>query len=260
MFRLSREIRFAVNADPTAPRVPANGFGGVPAVQGLAHFFTAVVTLEGPLDDRSRYLRNIAEIDRVFRRDGLPIVESAVGGRFVFSDVLDGLFQTLKSAWPPAKLVELRLGLSPYQFYALRGEGVGMLRLSQRFEFSAAHRLHNATLGDEENRSIYGKCNNPAGHGHNYEVQVTIEGRPDANGNLIPVAELEQLVNRHAIDRLDHKHLNQEVPEFADLNPTVEQIAMVIYRLLKPALKRPAAGLASVTVWETPKTYCEYSE
>lgn len=261
MFRLSREVRFAVNADPAASRVAANGFGGVPAVQGLAYFFTAAFTLEGDLDPQSSYLRNITEIDRVFRDRGLPIVEAACrSGRFVVSDVTAGLFQTLKNAWPPAVLSEVRLDLSPFQSVAVSASEPEMIRLSQRFEFSAAHRLHNPSLDVDANRGIYGKCNNVAGHGHNYEVQVTLAGAPNANGDLIPIAELEQLVNRHAIDKLDHKHLNVEVPEFAQLNPTVEHIAMVIFRMLQSALKRETAGLASVTVWETPKTWCEYSE
>jgi 6-pyruvoyltetrahydropterin/6-carboxytetrahydropterin synthase len=136
-----------------------------------------------------------------------------------------------------------------------------MTRLSQKFEFSASHRLHNPALSDAENRQAYGKCNNPHGHGHNYELQVTLVGTPDpSTGLLADIPSFERTVASTVIDKFDHKHLNLELPEFADLVPSVENIAMVIYRLLKPKLASPRSRLASVTVWETPKTFCEYSE
>src|SRR5262249_17554479 len=136
-----------------------------------------------------------------------------------------------------------------------------MIRLSQKFELSASHRLHSAALSDDENRRTFGKCNNPHGHGHNYELQVTITGAPaEDRGVLINVPAFERTVKEVVIDPFDHKNLNVEVPQFRELIPTVENIAMTIYRMLKPKLKSDHASLASVTVWETPKTWCEYSE
>ena len=136
-----------------------------------------------------------------------------------------------------------------------------MIRLSQKFEFSASHRLHSPNLSAEENRQCFGKCNNPLGHGHNYEVQVTLAARDtDASGSLAKLPQFESIVSRVVIDRFDHKNLNEEVDEFRELIPTVENIAMVIFRLLKPHLTHGATKLAAVTVWETPKTWCEYSE
>ena len=135
-----------------------------------------------------------------------------------------------------------------------------MMRLSQKFEFSATHRLHNPKADDAENSRIFGKCNNPHGHGHNYEVQVTLKGEPDGNGVLIGIPEFERVVGETVIEKFDHKNLNVELTEFAELIPTVENIAMVIYRMLKPRFGEGQAELASVTVWETAKTWCEYSE
>ena len=135
-----------------------------------------------------------------------------------------------------------------------------MIRVSQKFEFSATHRLHNPGASEAENNRVFGKCNNPHGHGHNYEVQVTLKGEPDMNGLLIAMPELEKIVGNAVIDKFDHKNLNVELKEFAELIPTVENIAMVIYRMLKPKFGAGHAKLASVTVWETPKTWCEYSE
>ena len=132
-----------------------------------------------------------------------------------------------------------------------------MVRLTQCFEFSAAHRLHVAKFSDEENRRTFGKCNNPGGHGHNYQVEVTVAGTPDSgDGCVLPLPRLEQIVKESVIDRLDHKHLNTDTPEFASVNPSVENIAVAIWRML--ADKVAPARLDSVRVWETPKTFAEY--
>ena len=135
-----------------------------------------------------------------------------------------------------------------------------MVRVSQKFEFSATHRLHNPKLSDQQNCDTYGKCNNPHGHGHNYEVQVTLAGEADENGSVVDIPRFERLVQHAVIDRFDHKNLNVELPEFATLIPSVENIAMTIYRILLPRVGEVGAKLAAVTVWETPKTWCEYSE
>ena len=136
-----------------------------------------------------------------------------------------------------------------------------MVRLSQKFEFSATHRLHNPALSDEENCRVYGKCNNPHGHGHNYELQVTLKGTPDkTTGVVVDVPAFERIVAATVIDRFDHRNLNVELPEFRELIPSVENIAMTIHRLLKPKFLDQGIQLASVTVWETPKTWCEYAE
>jgi 6-pyruvoyltetrahydropterin/6-carboxytetrahydropterin synthase len=159
----------------------------------------------------------------------------------------------LKEAWPGASLEAIALSLSPYQSWQVFAKEPQMIRLSQKFEFSASHRLHNPSLSDAVNADTYGKCNNPNGHGHNYELQVTLRSA----GEAIDVPGFERTVSDTVIARFDHKNLNVELPEFRDLIPTVENIAMTIFRLLKSKF---AGKLASVTVWETPKTWCEYSE
>ncbi len=133
-----------------------------------------------------------------------------------------------------------------------------MIELTQCFEFSASHRLHVARLSDEDNRRYFGKCNNPHGHGHNYQVEVTI-GRqvPDEAGTVLPLPRFEDIVKHEVIDRLDHTHLNADVPEFAELNPSVENIARTIWSYLDGKLA--PATLRRVRVWETGKTYAEYA-
>jgi 6-pyruvoyltetrahydropterin/6-carboxytetrahydropterin synthase len=278
MFRLTREVRFAVNAAaPPAPSAaagpaaapapadarPTNAFAGFPSLNGLGHYFTLAVTVAGDLDADSSYLLNIKDVDRAVRERGIPIVDDVVRHRperFGPATLVD-LFAVLKDAWPAARVESIRLALSPLLSIALLAQEYPMTRLSQKFEFSASHRLHNPALSDDVNRRTYGKCNNPHGHGHNYEVQVTLAGTPAADTSLlVDVPAFERAVAETVIDRLDHKNLNVEVPEFRDLIPSVENIARVIYRLLKPKLETGNTRLAAVTVWETPKTWCEYSE
>jgi 6-pyruvoyltetrahydropterin/6-carboxytetrahydropterin synthase len=264
MFRLTREVRFAINSAPDEQRrhKPANSYAGYPSLTGLGHYFALQLTIAGSLDPRSSYLQNIKLIDTLVRERGVPIVERSIhqnhfgGGGHVLAE----LFQTFRNPWPNLSLEKLHLALSPFLSLSILAPEYPMVRLSQKFEFSASHQLCNRSLSDDENQKLFGKCSNPHGHGHNYEVQVTVAGKPDANGVIMPVPTLERLVAETVVDRMDHKNLNVEVPEFREVIPSVENIAMVIYRLLKPKFTDAHAKLASVTVWETPKTWCEYSE
>jgi 6-pyruvoyltetrahydropterin/6-carboxytetrahydropterin synthase len=254
MFRLTREVRFAINSvkDDQLDHPPANGFAGYPALTGYGQYLELQVTLQGQLQPDSNYLRNISEIDDAVRRVVIPS-----------GDVLNitEVFRRLREVFPGDLLHSINLKLSPYLSIAqLAVEHPMQTRLSQKFEFSASHRLHNPKLSDEQNRSTYGKCNNPFGHGHNYEVQVTVRGHANSSGLIVNVPAFERIVQQHAIEKLDHKNLNVEVPEFKDLIPSVENISKVIFGMLKGQIAQLGTQLASVTVWETPKTWCEYSE
>jgi 6-pyruvoyltetrahydropterin/6-carboxytetrahydropterin synthase len=262
MFRLTREVRFAVNRDPHEQwdQAPTNSYAGYPSLTGVGTYLVLRVTLRGQLHPKSQYLINIKRIDEAARslvREELWVLRQKGPAEFLWS--MFGLFEDL---WRD-RFESVSLALSPFlQLEATHREILvtPMMRLSQKFEFSASHRLHNPALSDEENRRTFGKCNNALGHGHNYELQVTLRGTPDSSGLIIDVPAFERVVAETVIDRFDHKNLNAEVAEFKDVIPSVENIAMVIFRLLKPRFAKERATLASVTVWETPKTWCEYSE
>lgn len=130
-----------------------------------------------------------------------------------------------------------------------------MTLLTQSFEFSASHRLHCPGLTNEENHRLFGKCSNPHGHGHNYILEVTTKTGPESTGSTLRI--LDRIVRAEVIERFDHKNLNVECEEFAELNPTVENIAQVIFNRL--AFCPGSPGLCSVRVWETAKTYAECS-
>ena len=262
MFRLSREVRFALPPDPPVGWRAAghNSFAGKPPAAGFAAGLTLTAVIEGEPTDRTGYLRNIKDVDVALRDRALPAVAAAVReGRFGDGSLLvRELFEMLRDAFPGNPLARLTLGLGPLTRLAVNASEPHMVRLTQTFEFAAGHRLHNPALSDEENRRLFGKCNNPHGHGHNYIVEVTLAAEPDPQtGFVMNLDELERIVDEAVIEPFDHRNLNVEIEEFADgLIASVENIAMVVYRRLKPAL--PA--LAAVKVWETPKTWCEYGE
>ena len=123
--------------------------------------------------------------------------------------------------------------------------------------FNAAHRLHNPGLSDEENARIYGKCNNPNYHGHNYELVVKVTGHIiETTGFLIDTKELSNVMKEMVVDRFDHKNLNLDVPEFKDVIPTAENMARVIYRLLRDKIKSELD--LKVILYETERNFVEY--
>ncbi len=131
------------------------------------------------------------------------------------------------------------------------------LTLNRRYPFAASHRLHSSQLNDDENRRIYGKCNNPYGHGHNYVVEVGVSGpvNPDT-GMIANLADLDSYVQREVLDAFDHTYLNEQVPAFEKIVPTTENLCREIYRRLEGF---PNAQLERVRIEETSLNSFEYS-
>ena len=131
-----------------------------------------------------------------------------------------------------------------------------MVLLTRKIEFSASHVYHNPALSPEENRRIFGKCNNPHGHGHNYTLEVTVAGEPNpVTGMVLDLKELKEILEREVMQRMDHRFLNKEVPELADKIPTCENIAQVIWGLLEPKIRQ--GRLHRVRLYETPDLFAD---
>ena len=129
--------------------------------------------------------------------------------------------------------------------------------MTRRVHFNAAHRLYNPSFSEEWNRATFGKCANPNFHGHNYEMDVTVEGEIEPeNGYVFDLTLLQKLTEERVIRHLDHKNLNVDVPWFRDLIPSAENIAVVCWRQLCPAL--PQGLSLRIRLWETPRNYVEY--
>lgn len=130
------------------------------------------------------------------------------------------------------------------------------MQLTRRYRFSASHRLDVPALSAEENRRLFGKCNNPYGHGHDYVLDVTLEGSPDDSGQIARRGELDRFVGERVVARLDHKNLNCDVAELAAQTPTTENLALAVERLLKRDWPFRAA-LARVRISETGRNIFE---
>ncbi len=132
-----------------------------------------------------------------------------------------------------------------------------MVYLTRRAEFSASHLYHNPAFSADENRRVFGKCNNPNGHGHNYTLEVTVKGDVDPrSGFVVDLKQLKEVMQYEVLDAMDHRFLNKEVPEFATRIPTTENLAIVIWQRLSPKLNH--AKLHRVRVYETQDLFADF--
>jgi 6-pyruvoyltetrahydropterin/6-carboxytetrahydropterin synthase len=132
-----------------------------------------------------------------------------------------------------------------------------MVYVTRKAHFAAAHRLYNPSWSMEENDKVFGKCNNPNGHGHNYNIEVTVVGKPPAEtGMVIDLKVLAEIVDRELIELVDHKHLNIDVPFLQGIIPTAENMAMAFWKVLAP--KIPFGTLYSIKLYESENNLVEY--
>ena len=158
---------------------------------------------------------------------------------------------------PVARLTRLSVWEMPTLFVTLDLEK-NMVLLTRSFDFAASHRLHAPGLSDEKNLEIFGKCNNPLGHGHNYGVEVTVAGTPDpVTGMLVNLEKLDAVLEKEIMGRFDHKNLNADTDEFRGVNPTSENLTLAIWNILEKTIPEPAR-LYRVIVKETDRNYFEY--
>ena len=132
-----------------------------------------------------------------------------------------------------------------------------MIYLTRREHFSSSHRLFNPKFSDEKNIEVYGKCAWPNGHGHNYELEVTVSGEPDPEtGMILDLKQLADIMDVEIVEKVDHRHLNHDVDFLRGVIPTAENLATVFWNILRP--KIAPGTLHSVRVYETPNNFAEY--
>jgi 6-pyruvoyltetrahydropterin/6-carboxytetrahydropterin synthase len=227
--------------------------------------FDLEATIEGEVDPASGMVVNLAEVKRELRERVVAALGGAVldgaGGRPACGtpEALAGeVWRRLGGRLAGKRLVRIRLAGKPSPIVDCRGEGA--MDVTRVYEFSASHRLHSPNLPDERNREIFGKCNNPAGHGHNYVLEVTVRGEPGDSGEVFAAAELDRIVEREVIGRWDHKNLNVDLVEFRAVNPTAEEIARTAWRRIAAVMPQGAgaARLHRVKLRETERNHVEY--
>ena len=229
-------------------------------MRGLGRYYELDITCRGEADPQTGYFINIKAIDQAVREHVLPMLTDQIANESAAATPMGALMRRVFEVIDPPlnnTVARARFVLTPTLSLAIERNDMDHVIIRQQYEFSAAHRLHVPALSEAENQATFGKCNNPAGHGHNYRVEVAARCPIGAAGTTLEPAELDAVVDREVIEQLDHKHLNVDVPQFAGLNPSVEHIVKVVWQMLDGRLPGNAT-LDEVKVWETGKTVCAY--
>lgn len=238
-------------------------FGKCTSPYGHGHNYTLDVTIAGRPDPVTGMIMNLTDLkaivgelleafDHKHLNEDLPYFKERIP---TTENIVRTLWELIAPALPEGvALARLRL----YETSDLWAEydGADQADFTRTYGFSAAHRLHAPALSDAENRAIYGKCNNPNGHGHNYTLEVSVRGDVDAaTGMVIDMLEMDGIV-RDELERLDHKHLDREVPGFAERTSTAENIVVYLWDALAPLFE---GRLARLTLRETGKNSVAYA-
>ncbi len=247
-------------------------FGPTASPFNHGHNYVLDVTVEGPIDPGTGMVLNIKRIDELLRArvlaqvDGKSLNDELAEFRErtpTLENMLIWIRKVLSSdeALPDhVKLRRVRLAETELLFAELeigRDSSESTMTLTRTYEFAASHRLDVPSLGPEENWELFGKCNNPAGHGHNYVLEVTVEGKPDPRtGMLVNLEQLDAKVNELVVDRYDHRNLNVDIPELRGSVPTSEVVAQKIFEALDGKLP---AKLFRVRLHETARNMFEIS-
>lgn len=266
MIYLSRKLQFSAahsyRIEEWSEEKNESVFGLCSHANGHGHDYTLVVMVKGELDHESGIVVNITDIDKVMK----TFVREELDGKFLNKEneyfktnipttenLVNYIWSNLESKFTNCELHKVTLHENDFLYSEKEGDPV--VRLTRKYHFSTAHRLHSEQLSDEENVKIFGKCNNPYGHGHNYYLEVTVSGKPDSvTGMIADIGQLDETVEANVLKKFDHKHLNLDTEEFKHLNPTSENVAVVIWDLLQEDVNH----LYKVGLYETEKNYFEY--
>lgn len=247
MVRLTRVVRFSAghrfwDANLSAEENKAL-YGEWASPFNHGHNYILGATYRGKVDRKHGMVVNIKDIDDFLQET----VIARFGGKSLNDEVPEyverlpslenlilDLSATLSNFSEDAELIALRLEEMPDFWAEWEYDMVNTVRLTRSYEFAASHRLHCSDLSHEQNLDLFGKCNNPAGHGHNYILEVTVEAEPDPKtGMALDLSEFDRVVESEVVERYDHKNFNEDIAEFAGLNPTSEIVVQEIYKRLE---------------------------
>jgi 6-pyruvoyltetrahydropterin/6-carboxytetrahydropterin synthase len=230
------------------------------------HNYALEVTVSGQVDLVTGMVVNIKDIDDVLQRtivekfDGRSIndeIDHFQSHASSTENIMLYIAEVLSGGVLPSEveLVSLKLEETPLLYGQLTISPKRKMTLTRVYEFAASHRLHSPALSDQTNLDLFGKCNNAAGHGHNYLLEVTVEGEPDTQtGMMVDLGTLDQKVNELVVDRYDHKNFNVDIPEFDGRPTTSEVVAQEIFDRLAQALP---AKLHRIRLHETARNIFE---
>ena len=263
MHKLTRQVRFSINPFLAEKSEGFNSYASRPAGDGLSIFLELSVEVIGKVEPATGFVVNVTDIDNNVRKFAVPVFAEQIKqdfrraqhiGFFALAELLRSTWNILADKFEAAQLSKLSLKLNPFRKMAIDMKDFEMVYFSEKFEFAAMHKLWNDDFSEKRNLEVFGKCANPAGHGHNYIVEVTIKTPISKNG--FHICDFEKIVDNDLIKLVDHKNLNADVSHFSKTIPTVENITVFAWNKLAGRFGK--ATLHCVTVWETDKTYCSY--
>jgi 6-pyruvoyltetrahydropterin/6-carboxytetrahydropterin synthase len=267
---LIRKATFSAAHHYRLPHLPAAEavalFGDAAQTLAHGHDYEVEATVRGDVDAGTGMVMNI----KVLKDLLVERIVSRLHNRLLNEEVepLRGKPPTLEviALWcwdelapriPAGALRRVRVAETAALYVDYFGGGVREMFVTRIYDFSAAHRLHAGGLSEEENRRVFGKCNNPNGHGHNYLLELTVEGALDERtGTVANLAEIDALVEERVLSAFDHKSLNDDVVDFRGVNPTAENIARAIWTRLHGRLSR--GEIHKVRLVETARNAVEY--
>jgi 6-pyruvoyltetrahydropterin/6-carboxytetrahydropterin synthase len=251
-------------------------FGKWASPWGHGHNYQVDVVVTGAMDERTGMVVNIVEVDAALKRVLKPLrdkhltyeVPHFANNATTTENIALYIAQEFKAVFnvPGAALTRITLWetetlFSTINFYTptINTQEHPLVSLTRTLDFAASHRLHAPLLSDEENKTIFDKCNNLHGHGHNYGVEVTVTGEVDPiTGMIVDLIALDKVMKKEIMERFDHKNLNHDVADFATINPTTENLTLIIWKHLYDKIPAPAK-LHKVVVKETDRNFFEYS-
>lgn len=265
MYTLGREIRFSINPFSQTQQEGYNSYASKPhGAEGLCLYLSLWVELASELDPVTGFVVNVTEIDKTVRKTALPLIEDDIKLYYckeqlptlqVLGHTLVECRQAISEAFSDKQVRQLVLNLSPYRSISIQSENDMIVYYTEKFEFSAMHQLWNENFNKDQNFEMFGKCANLTGHGHNYVLEVKVERPINEEGSDWSV-NYQKTIKEHFLDIVDHKNLNTGIPDFDNVNPTVENLAYFAWRKLSGKFQR--CKLCSVTIWENDRTYCTY--
>ena len=251
-------------------------FGRAARGAGHGHNYRLELTLEGPVDRTTRMVANLSDMKRLIRervladydhafidreidyfQSRLPTLENMV--RHMWGALAAGIETVLPAGPGATRPVPVRLRLAEDETLWVVYEGGAEVDLTRVIDFSASHRLYVSSLSAAENEALFGKCNYPHGHGHNYVCEFTARGRPDERtGIAVDLVRFDRILDEEVMERFDHRHLNHDIPELADANPTTGALTKLIFDRVADRCRREGIRLVRVKVWETARNAFEY--
>jgi 6-pyruvoyltetrahydropterin/6-carboxytetrahydropterin synthase len=263
MHKLCRYVRFSINPFLPSEEAGFNSFASRPAGDGLAVYLELGVELEGQINKATGLIVNVSDIDRKVQDCAVGVFAQKIKTKYnkaqhigynELTELLKIVWGKLANQFGESKLSKLSLKLCPFKTLWMEDKDCAMVYYSEKFEFAAAHKLWNEKFSEKQNIEVFGRCANPAGHGHNYIVEVTVKY---SAGQSFKTGDFEKVIDQKLIRAVDHKNLNSDLQEFQKITPTVENIAVFAWNKIVSQFKTPVV-LHCITVWETDKTYSSY--